>query len=562
MTRIAVGPLVRATSAANVVIWAEYTEACEVTLRVTPQYVREDDAVSLHITGHTVTVGGRYYIAFQLGGLKPATWYSYRLETQEEDAKLDSQVPEVLCFRTLDIPVQAENASPETQLLRLAYGSCRKSNNSEIDALGAFGDWLLQHIDVREEQWPRVLLLIGDQIYADQPPQEICIANPQLRNGAKTFTEFAQLYTYVWTYDQKVRQALAIVPTYMIFDDHEITNDWNILPTWRAQALRSGLEQVLVDGMVAYWVYQGWGNLYQREPTASPLLQIMAKAAESGQDALEELRSCIRLEVYGKTDLHWQYEIPTEPAIFVANARAGRSSVFSDDEWEIYAPAHIMSIEQMTELRSWIRVHSRGMPILVASVPVLLPPVIGLAEYLMGIRLWQRSVKPLRRLGSQLARIQMFLARKVSFDHWPLFSASWQDLLQILRENNTDLLILSGDVHFSYAAEAKGHFKGHVYQLVSTPLQNALEPNNERLIVWQARIKAGWFGGLRTRLLPLYTGNGKDRLPLDLARHNTLAIVTMHVNAAGKYTFQQEYLGIVDGKVGIVGRTLPQHRNE
>ena len=46
----------------------------------------------------------------------------------------------------------------------------------------------------------------------------------------------------------------------MIFDDHEITNSWNTSPDWRARALSHGLEPMLVDGLVAYWVYQGWGN--------------------------------------------------------------------------------------------------------------------------------------------------------------------------------------------------------------------------------------------------------------------------------------------------------------
>lgn len=73
-----------------------------------------------------------------------------------------------------------------------------------------------------------------------------------------------------------------MLPTYMIFDDHEIINNWNISPTWRAKALKHGREQLLVDRPVAYWVYQGWGNLHRRTNTTSPLLQIMQQGAESG----------------------------------------------------------------------------------------------------------------------------------------------------------------------------------------------------------------------------------------------------------------------------------------
>ena len=159
--------------------------------------------------------------------------------------------------------------------------------------------------------------MIGDQIYADQPPAALKKVYPQLAHGANTFEDFALLYEYAWTKDKGVRQALAVIPTYMIFDDHEITNNWNISPTWRAAALQKGLAQALVDGLVAYWVYQGWGNLDRRTQShLSPLLSIMQEAEQSGEDVLEALRTQIKQEMSGKADLHWHYTIPTQPAYF------------------------------------------------------------------------------------------------------------------------------------------------------------------------------------------------------------------------------------------------------
>lgn len=59
----------------------------------------------------------------------------------------------------------------------------------------------------------------------------------------------------------KVRRALANVPTYMIFDDHEITDDWFLNPTWRDRALASPLGSAVIrNGMLAYALFQGWGN--------------------------------------------------------------------------------------------------------------------------------------------------------------------------------------------------------------------------------------------------------------------------------------------------------------
>ena len=58
-----------------------------------------------------------------------------------------------------------------------------------------------------------------------------------------------------------VRRILANVPTYMMFDDHEITDDWNLTQEWRNRVLGTNLgSTILRNGLVAYAVCQGWGN--------------------------------------------------------------------------------------------------------------------------------------------------------------------------------------------------------------------------------------------------------------------------------------------------------------
>jgi hypothetical protein len=515
-----------------------------------------------------------------LDGLQPATWYTYRLDTggQKDVEQIDAiseghiqhqdTAPQLCCFRTMDATETKQAVSQQSQSqLRIAYGSCHKSEEQDNDALSAFGSWLISNYEQREEQWPHLLLLIGDQIYADQPPAALTKKYPQLEQGASTFEDFALLYEYAWTKNRSIRQALAVVPTYMIFDDHEITDNWNTSPTWRAAAIREGLEQMLVDGLVAYWVYQGWGNLERRtQSNPSPLLTIMQEAEQHGEDILEVLRAQIKEEIYGRADFHWHYTIATTPPIFVANARTGRTAVFDDSEQEIYAPARIMSQQQMNELRTWMHTHSAGLLLLVSSVPVLLPPAIGLAEYVAGKRFWQKSIAPLRWLGLRMARLQQKVALRTNFDHWPLYSATWQEFVHLLDECDQDILVLSGDVHFSYAMEAQrtGRKRGHLYQFVCTPLQNVLTPNDRKLIERQAPITHMPYGGLHTHVLPLYTADMKARIPHDILFQNSLAIVKVETEGKGKYEVQQEYLGNVDGKAEVIGRTLVdvscQHR--
>ena len=59
----------------------------------------------------------------------------------------------------------------------------------------------------------------------------------------------------------KVRRAMANVPTLMVFDDHEITDDWNLCPLWRDRVLTAPLgRSILRNGMLAFALFQGWGN--------------------------------------------------------------------------------------------------------------------------------------------------------------------------------------------------------------------------------------------------------------------------------------------------------------
>lgn len=572
MTSLLIGPLVRATNSSSVLIWAECTQACWVTLKASPIKIPEaaEDTPPFTRRTHTVLIGGHHYAAAYLDGLQPATWYTYQLDISEgddtertdvvteADSKHGDTRPLLYCFRTMNVVETTQSERTQSQLY-FAYGSCRKSEEQGVDALSAFGSWLSSQYEQREMQWPHLLLLIGDQIYADQPPAALKQVYPQLAHGANTFEDFALLYEYAWTKDKGTRQALAVIPTYMIFDDHEITNNWNISPTWRASALQKGLEQALIDGLVAYWVYQGWGNLDRgTQSHLSPLLSIMQEGEQSGEDVLEELRTQIKQEMLGKTDLHWHYTIPTQPPIFVANARVDRTAVSGNNVQEIYAPARIMGQSQMNELQTWMRTPKTGLSLLVSSVPVLLPPAIGLAEYIAGKRYWQKGIAPLQWVGVRLARLQQKVALRTSFDHWPTYSATWQEFMHALDECEQDMLVLSGDVHFCYAMEAHRTRKKkvHLYQFVSTPLQNVLNAKDQRLIERQAGITHLRYGGLRTRMLPLHTEDMKARIQHDILFQNALAFVKIETKEEGGYTVQQEYLGSNGKEMAVIGRTV------
>ena len=59
----------------------------------------------------------------------------------------------------------------------------------------------------------------------------------------------------------KIRRTLANVPTYMILDDHDVTDDWNLNPIWVDRVNNSTLGRtILRNALASYAVFQDWGN--------------------------------------------------------------------------------------------------------------------------------------------------------------------------------------------------------------------------------------------------------------------------------------------------------------
>jgi hypothetical protein len=119
----------------------------------------------------------------------------------------------------------------------------------------------------------------------------------------------------------KVRRLLANIPTYMIFDDHEITDDWNITREWyeNVRASKCG-KQAIANGLAAYWVFQGWGNnpaLYDYD-FISKTIEYLGKngnVSEAEKISYEE----------NLWNFHsWTFCAPTNPTAIVVDCRTLR----------------------------------------------------------------------------------------------------------------------------------------------------------------------------------------------------------------------------------------------
>ena len=172
--------------------------------------------------------------------------------------------------------------------LRLAFGSCRKSAPHDeenttlygIDAMRAYG----LHMMSDDERWPDLLVLLGDQVYADETSEEMREFIAARRNideppgeELKDYEEYAYLYHLAWT-EPANRWLLSTLPSAMIFDDHDIRDDWNTSAAWRQQMHATEWWQGrIVAGLASYWVYQHLGNLSPAERASDEIWkQILA----------------------------------------------------------------------------------------------------------------------------------------------------------------------------------------------------------------------------------------------------------------------------------------------
>src|SRR5690606_11088562 len=178
----------------------------------------------------------------------------------------------------------------EDEPLHLAFGSCRTSVQHDahghlthgVDALRSYALALAEPGEEDElpgpADAPDLLLLLGDQVYADstsEAMQEFIASRRDLDEepGAELadYEEYAHLYGLAWS-EPALRWLLSWLPSLMVFDDHDVRDDWNTSVQWREQMeATSWWHGRIVAGLGSYWVHQHLGNLSAAARSEDPL---------------------------------------------------------------------------------------------------------------------------------------------------------------------------------------------------------------------------------------------------------------------------------------------------
>jgi hypothetical protein len=471
MAHLVLGPLLRYVSDTEATVWVETDAPCEVTV--------------LGRRASTFAVAGHHYALVVLDGLAPGSTLPYEVH-------LDG----VPCWPPPDDrypPCVIRTHTPD-ESLRLAFGSCRVSVphekpyvlSKDDDPRGRELDALLALVErMRRDPpsaWPDALLLLGDQVYADEvsPATEELIAARRGPDGPPPdevgdFEEYTSLYRESWS-DPALRWLLSTVSSAMIFDDHDVHDDWNTSEAWVAKmrALPWWEERIL-GGYMSYWIYQHLGNL---SPSALYDDPIFCAVQEAEGDCAELVRSFARTAAREIAGTRWSFcRDFGRTRLVVVDSRAGRvlsegrRQMLSDAEWEWVEDRCVGDFDHL---------------IIGTSLPVML------AAGMHHLEAWNEAVCD-GAWGRLAARMGEKIRQGLDLEHWAAFDGCFNRMSVLLEDVAAGrrgrapgtVVLLSGDVHHAYLAEA--WFPGRevtsrVLQATCSPVRNPLDKRERRLL--------------------------------------------------------------------------------
>lgn len=439
----------------------------------------------------------------------------------------------------------------QPQLKQVLHGSCRKPHHCGQDALTRV-DSLLESAIRSDKRRPDLLLMTGDQIYADDvagpmlhaiqdvitalglygeplegavvshsdelpshphnfyereqllPKISTNTALSKLFFGAKkkpvftsvnaqnhliSFAEVMAMYLLVWSdapwafvtagnasvndshkplyaHEQenltgfvdclpRIRRTLAHIPTYMIFDDHDVTDDWNLTRGWEQEVYGHPLSKRMIgNALMGYLLCQGWGNCPDKFKDMQPdIKKTFTNEGLQQHDAFIDM--LLDFE-------DWHYQLDTTPSIHVMDTRTRRWR----SESSLNKPSGLMDWEALCEFQQSLI--GKQSVIVVSAAPIY------------GVKFIEAVQKVFTFFGKALT---------VDAENWMAHKGTANVMLNIFRHFKTppEFIILSGDVHYSFVYDVRLRFRRnspHITQFTCSGIKNCFP---DTLITWLDR---------------------------------------------------------------------------
>ena len=470
MAGLLLGPLLRYVDEVQATIWVETDAPCEVEVLGRRQ--------------RTFCISGHHYGLVFIEDLEPGSCspYEVRLDGDLRWPEPGTEFPPSV-IRTID---------PEGEV-HLVFGSCRvtvpheppftleKDENEkgrEPDALRTYAERML---DQPMGEWPQLLLMLGDQVYVDEDAPETREFIRSRRDTSEPpaeevadFEEYTRLYHESWG-DPVVRWLLSTVGSAMIFDDHDVHDDWNTSISWLEEMrAQPWWEERIVGALVSYWVYQHLGNLSPKKLRERGLLS----EAYKKDDAWPMLREWAQDADWGSEGRRWSYSRTLgDIRLVVLDSREGRElgerprRMFDEDEWEWLNERITGDVEHL---------------VIADTLPILLPPAM------QDFEAWNEAVCD-GAWGGWARGPGERIRRAIDLEHWGAFQHSFDRLMGLIEEVGAgrrgmppkSITLLAGDIHHAYLAEVafrrNAGVTSSVWQVVCSPYRNPLDANERRV---------------------------------------------------------------------------------
>ena len=249
----------------------------------------------------------------------------------------------------------------------------------------------------------------------------------------------------------KVQRALANIATYMIFDDHEVTDDWYLTQDWRDKVLTSPLGvTVLRNGLTSFALFQAWGNdpvRYASGDHNNLLTQAQSLIPATGGPDASSANALDALFGFGSSDpvVKWHFHVPSGPTTTV---------VLDTRTWRSFAgrlaPPGLISDVALDEQLPASLAPSPGGEVLIVVSPA---PVLGLAAI-------EELAQPIGARGyfdfidsvviGQEPKITGYM--EFDMEAWSLDSERFEALLARFNDMGK-VVVLSGDVHYGFSSK-------------------------------------------------------------------------------------------------------------
>ncbi|MEJ6473879.1 alkaline phosphatase D family protein [Pseudoalteromonas piscicida] len=235
----------------------------------------------------------------------------------------------------------------------------------------------------------------------------------------------------------------ANVPVLMMFDDHDVTDDWNLTAKWeQAIANHKVSRRIISNGVISYWLFQGIGN----------------DAFEYSKDLIQGFKNSLvenewqfaAFDKQVRRFSHWHYCLDTFPKVVVLDTRTHRWR----NEQNFNEPSGLLDWEMLMELQDTLIDHS--------AVLIVSPaPVFGV-----------KAIETIQAIFNACGEPLM-----VDVENWMAHEGSAKKLIEIFKRPDTpkETIILSGDVHYSFCFSVQARFGRHdnrIWQLTASGIKN------------------------------------------------------------------------------------------